>query len=154
MFTKTKLFLPDNHRATPYIKKIQFLLMFLFQHGQDFTATDVAKYTVQVSDRMYQEGGFFWTREQLNLMKRDPKRVIFTSEFGTGKTTLLKAKIKNLEQEIEKSIKKGPNQSKELKRKIFFILFTAPDSVLTEGIKKEFEANKQIEVKLFSEEGK
>lgn len=134
---------------------IQFLLMLLFQHDHCFTATDVAKYTVQVSDRMYQEGGFFWTREQLNLMKKDPKRVIFTSEFGTGKTTLLKAKAKKLAEEIEKCIKKEtkPYKNNDLKQKIFFILFTAPDSVFSQEIKNEFEAKEQIEVKFFFEEG-
>ena len=87
--------------------------MFLFQHDQDFTTTDVAKYTVQVSDRLYDVGGFFWTKHQWDLIQRDTKKVLFTSEFGTGKTLLLKNKAKVLADEIDQRIKKGNKQERD-----------------------------------------
>ena len=122
--------------------------MFLFQHDQDFTTTDVAKYTVQVSDRMYEKGGFFWTKHQWNLIQKDTKRVLFISEFGTGKTLLLKSKAKVLADEIDQLIKEETHKkdgcleetNKCKKSKCFFIVFTAGKSVLTEVIKQEFEA--------------
>jgi len=104
----------------------------------------VVKYTVQASDRMFEKKGFFWTKHQL-VLKENPKRVLFTSEFGTGKTLLLKTKAKELAAKIEQE-------------KIFFILFTASDALLAEAIKKEFEENeatkRHIEVKSLSGKGK
>ncbi len=124
--------------------------MFLFQHDQDFTPTDLANYTVQASDRMYEEGGFFWTKHQWDLIQRDQKRVLFVSEFGTGKTLLMKSKAKVLADEINRHIKEE-TKKKETDRcieqgnkgnatKCFFIVFTAEKSVLTQVLKEEFEA--------------
>jgi hypothetical protein len=120
---------------------MQFILMFLFQHDQVFTRTELTKYTDQVSEKTWDKSGFFWTKHQMDL-KKNPKRVFFTSEFGTGKTLLLKTKAKEIA---------------EHKEKIYFILFTASDSILAEGIKQEFEENettkKYIEVKFLSGKG-
>jgi hypothetical protein len=125
--------------------------MFLFQHGQDFTPTDVANYTVQASDRMYEEGGFFWTKHQWDLIQRDERRILFVSEFGTGKTLLLKSKAKVLADKIDRLIK-GKTKKKETDRyfeqgnegiasKCFFIVFTEEKSLLIQMLKNEFEAN-------------
>ena len=124
--------------------------MFLFQHDQVFTKTDVTKYTIRASDKSFEKkGGFFWTKHQL-VLKKNPKRVLFTSEFGTGKTLLLKSKAKELAEQIDQS-------ELDHEEKIFFILFTASDSILAEGIKQEFEENeatkKHIEVKSLSGKG-
>ena len=38
----------------------------------------------------------FWTKHQHGLLEKDPKRVIFTSNYGTGKTLVMKAKAREL----------------------------------------------------------
>jgi hypothetical protein len=146
-------------------------MMYLFQHGQDFTPTDLANYTVKASDIMYEEGGFFWTKHQWDLIQRDERRVLFVSEFGTGKTLLMKSKAKVLADEIDQLIKeetikkqtdgclKQGNEGKA--SKCFFIVFTKEKSILIQGLKKEFEAywtsknhrENHIEVLSFFEKG-
>ena len=146
--------------------------MFLFQHDQDFTTTDVTNYTVQVSDRIFDEGGFFWTKHQWDLIQRNQKRVLFISQFGTGKTLLLKSKAKVLADEIDQLIKEETRNNKEKdgcleernkskKTKCFFIVFTAVKSILYQMLKEEFEAywttekhsTNHIEVLSFLEKG-
>jgi hypothetical protein len=74
------------------------------------------------------------------LIDSSPKRVLFTSEFGTGKTTLLKAKAKQLGRERhlqhlkEKSKKIDPSSGK-----IFFVVFVSQDALLTQSLKSEME---------------
>jgi hypothetical protein len=147
--------------------------MFLYQHDQDFTPTDLTKYSVQASDRIYEEGGFFWTKHQWDLIQRDERRVLFVSEFGTGKTLLMKSKAKVLADKIDRLIKeetknKETDECLEQGNKInkalkcFFIVFTAEKSVLIQGLKKEFEAywtskkhrENHIEVLSFFEKGR
>jgi hypothetical protein len=143
----------------------------LFQHEQVFTATDVANYATQASDGMYKKGGFFWTKYQWDLIQRDNKRVLFTSQFGTGKTLLLKSKAKALTDEIDKLVKESTNKEKAAgcleqsnkckKSKCFFIVFTPEKSILTQVLKQEFEAywtskkhkKNHIEVLSFFEKG-
>ena len=74
---------------------------------------------------------FFWTIPQFRILS-DPskKRVIFMSDFGTGKTSLLKAKAKML-----------VDQNK----KIIIISFedkqSSQESMLTVQLKAEFPSN-------------
>jgi hypothetical protein len=104
----------------------------MFQQDQVFPMTDVASYTTQTADKMFEteNKAFFWTKHQKTLLDLDPKRVLFTSEFGTGKTTLLKAKAKKLSNE----------------KQIFFVLFTDPDGLLFQSITAEFEDQDNIKV--------
>jgi len=101
----------------------------------------------------------FWSKQQLNLINNDPKRVLFTSEFGTGKTTLLKAKAKILainrvNFEKSKGMKETNNEKKTNDKSItkdpgktFLILFTHSASLLTKFILNEFEElNSHVEV--------
>ncbi len=138
-----------------YVETIQFLLMYLLQNEQVFTNTDICKYTVQASEKMFnfEDKMFFWTRDQQCLMKNNEKRVLLTSDFGTGKTILLKAMAKNLlprhKEETQSIFAKFFSWYKN-KEKIFFILFTAPDSLLTISIQNEFKEWKEhIEVLSF-----
>jgi hypothetical protein len=75
--------------------------MYMFERKQVFSKTDVANYAAQKSERMYVVDNhiFFWTNHQKMLIDFNPKRVLFTSDFGTGKTTLLKAKAMQLGKE-------------------------------------------------------
>ncbi len=105
---------------------------------------------------------FFWTRHQWDLIEHDRYRVLFTSEFGTGKTILLKAKAKRIanqranyiqvKKRVEKDIDKRKDEMLIEKDpgKTFFILFTSPDSLLTLSVQREFLALKDdVEVRSY-----
>ena len=111
----------------------------MFQRDQIFSKTDIANYTAQAAEKMFDAElkTFFWTKHQKALIHSSPKRVLFTSAFGTGKTTLLKSKAKQL------------GESKQLtskSEKVFFVVFTGQDALLTQSLKLELGEIKQIEV--------
>jgi hypothetical protein len=84
--------------------------MYMFQHDQVFTRTAVAKQSVEACANIFYEKDlfnpskdhkqerekFFWTKDQRKLIEGDPKRVLFTSNYGTGKTLVMKAKAMHL----------------------------------------------------------
>jgi hypothetical protein len=108
----------------------------MFQREQVFTTTDVANYTTQAAEKMFEfeNKTFFWTKHQKALIDSSPRRVIFTSEFGTGKTTLLKAKAKQLgrETQLQKLKKLDPANGK-----VYFVVFIGQDALLTQSLKSE-----------------
>jgi hypothetical protein len=120
--------------------------MYMFQREQVFSKTDVANYTTQATEKMFdvENKTFFWTKHQKTFLDLNPKRVIFTSEFGTGKTTLLKAKAKQLG--MERYFQFLINKSNEVETssgKIFFVLFTDQQALLTQSLKLELEGLKE-----------
>ena len=94
-------------------------------------AGDLLKYTEQKTEEISSLlKRFFWTVPQYSILKDDSqKRVIFMSDFGTGKTSLLKAKAKILLGQ---------------KKNIVFISFedkeSHQDSLLTIQLKDEFQS--------------
>jgi hypothetical protein len=82
----------------------------MLQHEQVFTRSAVAKQSLEASKNIFQEKilfdtckentqrreKFFWTRNQRELIEGDPKRVLFTSNYGTGKTLVMTAKAMQL----------------------------------------------------------
>jgi hypothetical protein len=82
----------------------------MFQHDQVFTRSAFAKQFVKASENIFYEKHlfdtclaniqrrekFFWTRDQRALIEGDPKRVLFTSNYGTGKTLVMRAKAMQL----------------------------------------------------------
>jgi hypothetical protein len=116
-------------------------MMYMFQREQAFTKTDVANYTTQAAEKMFEFDNktFFWTKHQKALIDTSPKRVLFTSEFGTGKTTLLKAKAKQLAKERHLQYLKDESKKIESSGKIFFVLFIGQDALLTHSLKSEME---------------
>jgi hypothetical protein len=105
--------------------------MYMFQREQVFTKTDLANYTTEAAEKMFvQKETFFWTKHQKLLIDSSPKRVLFTSEFGTGKTTLLKAKIKQL----------------SCKDQTFFVFFTEQDGLLFQSITAELKDQDHVKV--------
>jgi hypothetical protein len=82
----------------------------MFQHEQIFTRTAIAKQSVEACGNIFYEKDlfnpskenkerretFFWTKDQRELIEGDPKRVLFTSNYGTGKTLVMRAKAMNL----------------------------------------------------------
>jgi len=116
--------------------------MYMFQREQIFSLTDVAKYTVQTADSMniVKNQLFFWTNHQKIIIDSDEKRVLFTSEFGTGKTTLLKAKATQIGK--ERYLQNLKNKSKGIESsagKIFLVVFVGQNALLTQSLKSEME---------------
>ena len=82
----------------------------MFQHDQLFTKTAVAKKSVEACANIFygkdlfnpsqknkqRREKFFWTKNQRDLIEGDPKRVLFTSNYGTGKTLVMRAKAMHL----------------------------------------------------------
>jgi hypothetical protein len=80
----------------------------------------------------------FLTLQQLGVQQEDKKRVIFTSYAGTGKTIMLKLKIREILED-----KKVESTNSE---KVFLICLTEPKSILPMTLRKEFEGQ-DLEVK-------
>ena len=118
----------------------------MFQREQLFTKTDLVNYTTEAAEKMFEfeNKTFFWTKHQKTLLDSNPKRVLFTSEFGTGKTILLKAKAKQLG--WERHLQHLKNKFKKIESssgKIFFLVFLAQDALLTQSLKSEMEELKE-----------
>jgi hypothetical protein len=116
--------------------------MYMFGRKQVFSRTDVANYAARTSERMFVVDNqiFFWTKHQKMLIDYNPKRVLFTSAFGTGKTTLLKAKAKELGRERHLQDLKTKSKPKDSSSgKIIFVVFTNQDALLTQSLKSELE---------------
>ncbi len=152
----------------------------MFQHNQVFTRTAVAKQSVETCGKIFYEKDlfnpsqeniqrreiFFWTKDQRKLIEGNPKRVLFTSNFGTGKTLVMRAKAMHLgkkrhrfvlkNQAAQETLTDHENTSQTPKAnlhgskghnrnnpsdpgKIFIILFTKPDALLYHSIHQEFE---------------
>jgi hypothetical protein len=84
--------------------------MYMLQHDQVFSKAAVAKQSIEACGNIFEEKSlfdtrkkniqrrekFFWTKHQRKLIEGDPKRVLFTSNYGTGKTLVMKAKATQL----------------------------------------------------------
>jgi hypothetical protein len=117
----------------------------MFQCDQVFSKTDVANYTVETAEKMnvVKNQLYFWTKHQKNVIESKKGRIIFTSEFGTGKTTLLKAKAKQLAKERHlKHLKDKSKNTDSSSGKIFFVVFVGQDALLTQSLKSEMEEHK------------
>jgi SpoVK/Ycf46/Vps4 family AAA+-type ATPase len=82
----------------------------MLQHDLVFTRGAVAKQSIETCDNIFQKDklfdtieenrkireNIFWTKQQHGLLEEDPKRVIFTSNYGTGKTLVMRAKATHL----------------------------------------------------------
>jgi hypothetical protein len=128
----------------------------MFQHDQLFTKTAVAKKSVEACGNIFCEKDlfnpsqknkqrrekFFWTRNQRKLIEGDPKRVLFTSNYGTGKTLVMKAKAMQIarKRQFFESSKKTFDEGNLIDPgKTFIILFSKPDALLFHSIHQEFE---------------
>jgi hypothetical protein len=114
----------------------------MFQREQIFSMTDVANYTVKTADSMnvVKNQLFFWTNHQKNIIDLNQKRILFTSAFGTGKTTLLKAKATQLGKERRNHyLKNKTKQTESSKGKVFFVVFILLDACLTQSLICEME---------------
>ena len=90
--------IPTIQSASTYILMCKFLLHQMFQQGQCVTQNDIIKYTEETSDAIFTpQNIIFWSNEQFKLLNDSQlTRICFISPFGTGKTTLIKAKAREL----------------------------------------------------------
>jgi hypothetical protein len=148
-----------NPSKNTYLNVLKFLLYEMHKQECGATTEQLIKETRKTSEAMTtMDNIFFWSKDQLKVIKatKDAKRVAFTSEFGTGKTCLLKAKANEIIQEIKR--KKYMERSKEVKKsnpkeeaknsnlikeeiEIVFVIFEGAniDSNLKLSIEKEFQ---------------
>jgi hypothetical protein len=87
-----------------YLKMIKYLLFFMFQTSEPvITAKDTKKHFHKIGNEvMAPHKIMFYRTDQYDVVKNDYKRVLMASTFGTGKTTLLKAKVIKL---LERCVK-------------------------------------------------
>jgi hypothetical protein len=118
--------------------------MYMFQYDQPFTKTDMSNLTVEAAKKPFCKG--FWTRHQKVLIEKDPTRVLFTSNFGTGKTLLLKTKAEQLGRQKGYLLnnKRKPNQDNQSvlreddQGKSFFVFLAGKDLLIFQSIRDEF----------------
>ena len=69
-----------------------------FHHYSKKISGDLLKYTDEKIENISSlDKNIFWTSAQFSILNDDSKkRVIFMSDFGTGKTTLIRTKAKQL----------------------------------------------------------
>jgi hypothetical protein len=124
-----------NPSKNTYLNVLKFLLFEMYKQEGCATAEQLTKETRKTSDAMSTAHNiFFWSKEQLNVIKatRIAKRVALTSEFGTGKTILLKEKAK----EVLGTAKLSPPN----KQTVVFIIFEgeASDCILKQEYDNQF----------------
>jgi hypothetical protein len=100
----------------------------MFQHDQVLSRTAVANRSVEACGNIYYEKDlfnpskdhkkerekFFWTKDQRELIEADPKRVLFTSNYGTGKTLVMRAKALRLGKDRHRFVLKNQDFQESL----------------------------------------
>jgi len=141
-------------QANSYLFILKFLLYKMFIQEDCITEKDILDNTaITIDNIFYQENQtgknksrqstfFFTTTEQYKVLS-DPnkKRVCFTSDFGTGKTTLILSKINEL--------------LKTEKEEVVVIIWSKLDScLLLQQYKNKFLEKKRIQIFGFKPSGK
>jgi transcription termination factor NusB len=88
----------QNQLKSTYRNILNFFLYNMYKQGNG-TAEQLINETTATTDAMTTlKNIFFWSKEQLTVLHdtKETKRIAFASEFGTGKTVLLKAKAREL----------------------------------------------------------
>jgi hypothetical protein len=146
----------DMKSKETYQRLVEHVLVKMHEQKQVVTPTDVSNYTVEKCDRIIEV--LFLTKEQQAIaVCGNLKRIVFISDFGTGKTTLLKLQAKmqgnqgNLNSEHRNKKRRQTsdgglfqqhrNEEKHLEEnssKIFFIVFLGPECLLLQDIHNNF----------------
>jgi hypothetical protein len=170
VFNDLRTLISGPQDSVLYFQKIQFLLMYMFQYEQPFTKTDLTNLTVEAADNVIKnhpllkikqtnikkEENCFWTRHQREILEKDLKKVLLTSNFGTGKTLLLKTKVEQLARQKRdltnrlkaKSRSEPTNKLDSTENdpgKTFLIFFAKKSSLVFQSIRDEFKNLKKIQ---------
>jgi hypothetical protein len=128
-----------------YLSILKFLLYEMFKQESCATTQQLIEETRKTSDEMSTTKNiFFWSKEQLKVIKatKDAMRVALTSEFGTGKTILVKEKAKEILGLIEEkeTIKMDLQKDNHVQPKIIFVIFEggATDTILKQEYVAQF----------------
>ncbi len=128
-----------------YLSILKFLLYEMFKQESCATTQQLIKETRKTSDAMSTTKNiFFWSKEQLSIIKatKDAKRVALTSEFGTGKTILLKEKAMEIlgPEEEKGTTQMNLTEVKIVQPKIIFVIFEggATDTLLKQEYVAQF----------------
>jgi hypothetical protein len=134
-----------KYSNTTYLRILKFLLYEMFKQESCATTQQLIKETRKISDAMSTTKNiFFWSKEQFKVIKATQvaKRVALTSEFGTGKTILLKEKAKEIVVIKDKKEKNNTNLqgAKIVLPKIFFLIFegVATNTILKQEYSAQF----------------
>jgi hypothetical protein len=125
----------SSYDSSTYITTLKVLLHQMFQQGNCVTKKDLLDYTKDKCESVSSsENIFFWSNVQYNVLSEPKlKRVAFNSQFGTGKTILLKEKVRSLLRENRNC-------------KIVFVVFEDRDatkeSLLMKTYREEFRSSK------------
>ena len=133
-----------------YLKLVRHVLTQMYRRKMVVTNTELSKYTIQKSDKMssnYEEV-IFLTRQQQAILGYKPRRVIFKSDFGTGKTILLKAQARELGKPKHRG-QRDPGVQKD----VIFVVFLGEKSLLANYFRQMAELFWNIET-LCLESGK
>ncbi len=125
-----------------YHSILKFLLYEMFKQESCATTQQLIKETRKTSDAMSTTKNiFFWSKEQLKVIKatKDTKRVALISEFGTGKTILLKEKAMEI-LGIKENNQTDLQKDKHTQSKIVFVIFEggATDTILKQEYVSQF----------------
>jgi hypothetical protein len=114
----------DNTKSETYDDILKFLLHQMFKQEMCITDANLTQYTEEKIEKIE---AIFLSRHQFNVMHLTAKKVAFTSFYGTGKTTLLKLKAKEI-------LKRNKNE----KVLIVVIEETKEESILLTEYRKTF----------------
>lgn len=151
------MFIPDGESkkvakgsSLTYRGLIEAILSEMHRCKQVVNPTEVANYTTEKGDKVLSkpEEVFFLTKEQTALKHSQLKRVVMTSDYGTGKTTLMKSVIKGLAtaHSLRETTIPAPNR-------IFIVIPLSVSSMLFQSFKNFFKDFTAVEVWGLSESG-
>jgi len=140
-------------QAKNYLLALKFLLFKMFIQEDCITEKDILDNTTKIIDNIFDpenqtgknkstQSSFFFTTTEQYMVLSDPnkKRVCFTSDFGTGKTTLILSKINEL--------------LKTEKEEVVVIIWSKLDScLLLQNYKNKFLEKKRIKIFGFKPSG-
>jgi hypothetical protein len=131
---------PETSGSQTYIEIVKKMLAYSHSQKMVVTKADTANYTLAKSDEICSNFKvIYWTKHQKMITAAELKRVIFTSDYGTGKSTLLKAKAFEIVKEKKKKCSKIINTTDKLA--VIFINFLDENvNLLHNQLKSDFES--------------
>ena len=106
---------------------VQDVIFMMHNLRQVVTPSDLAQYTLENADEtpITYHQRILLTKEQLPIVRSQTKRLIFQSDYGTGKTVLLRAQAQMLA-----IPRKGKVDTSKIPKNICFVIFLEEQSLL------------------------
>ena len=118
-------------------------VIFMMHNRQVVTPSDLAQYTLENADEtpITYHQRILLTKEQLPIVRSQTKRLIFQSDYGTGKTVLLRAKAQMLA-----IPRKGKVDTSKIPKNICFVIFLEEQALLSKSTLEFASAFSNIDV--------